>query len=59
MKDQQEPGRYLSKSLVSLLLEAPEDDEETTDREDKAAAQAWQEYLEKGGREWKQVRREL
>ena len=61
----QSAGRYLeylrnlSDPLVSLLLEAPEDDEETTDEEDEAAAEAWQEYLKKGGREWEQVRREL
>ena len=35
-------------------MEAPEDDEETTDGEDEAAGDAWQEYLEKGGREWGQ-----
>ena len=61
----QSAGRYLeylrnlSDPLVSLLLEAPEDEEETTDEEDEAASEAWQEYLKKGGREWEQVRREL
>ena len=61
----QSAGRYLeylrnlSNPLVSLLLGAPEDDEETTDEEDEGAGEAWQEYLKKGGREWEQVRREL
>ena len=51
--------RHLSNPLVTLLLEAPEDDEETTDKEDEAAARAWQDYLTNGGRDWEQVRREL
>ncbi len=60
----QSAGRYLeylrnlSDPLVSLLLDAPYDDEETSDREAEAAGEAWEEYLKKGGREWEQVRSE-
>ncbi len=59
MKTKEDQVGKLSDPLASLLLEAPEDDEETTSREDEAAGEAWQEYLEKGGRDWEQVRREL
>ena len=45
--------------LAALLLEALEDDEESTVGEDEAAEEARQEYLEEGSREWEQVRREL
>ena len=45
--------------LAALLLEALEDDEESTAGEDEAAEEARQEYLEEGSREWEQVRRKL
>jgi hypothetical protein len=35
--------------VVRFLREAPEDDEPTTPEEDRAAEEAWQEYLQEGG----------
>lgn len=41
------------------LLEAPEDDEPTTEEEDKSAEEAWQEYLRGEGISAEEAKREL
>lgn len=44
--------------VVKMLLEAPEDDEPTTAEENRAAEEAWQEYLQGKGRTLAEVRKD-
>lgn len=45
--------------VLQALLEAPEDDEPTTDEEDEGAEEAKQEYVAGKARAWEEVREEL
>ena len=48
-----------SDPLMQALMDAPEDDEPDTPEEQRAALEAWQEYLRGEARPWEEVRKEL
>ena len=66
-EQQLEAARNHLESLVSVdadpfvrfLREAPEDDELTTPEEDRAADEAWREYLREGGSRSENAKRKL